>query len=117
MSSTHCWTFLTPSFLTFATDQECTGWKCNKMENQELKNAEKDSKNKSKRLVWMERLVQYCSLGFDQRQEKARKPRVRQLGQASWQEGVGGGGESGSGWRGKRGGAQCQFDRVGGVCV
>lgn len=22
----------------------------------------------------------YCSLGFDQRQEKARKPRVRQLG-------------------------------------
>lgn len=28
----------------------------------------------------MEWLVQYSSLGFDQRQEKARKPRVRQLG-------------------------------------
>ena len=38
----------------------------------------------------MEWLVQYSSLGFDQRQEKARKPRVRQLG-AGIRTGRGGG--------------------------
>lgn len=59
-------------------DPECTGCKRNKMEKQQLKHGE--NKITKKNLVWMEWLVQYCSLGFDQRQEKARKPRVRQLG-------------------------------------
>lgn len=71
----------------------------------------------SKQLVWMEWLVQYCSLGFDQRQEKSQKTQSQTAGGA----GVSRRGKlvvrmkEKSGWRRKRREGRCQFGSVGRV--